>query len=399
MKYIKLICFLALLFIIPFSHSMGLLSNKLTDTIFFEPNLERTYSHFFTTNCGFTQDYESYVRMREASSPDLTKYVTISPSYFRDIPHQSTIPFTVHLRLPDKIEEAGIHEIRPGIRETETWGGGTIGSRTGSEARIIIIVLYKHKFARWWFETQNANVNETATFKVRVQNFGEPRIEKAQAEIKIYDIENNFIKTIHTDSKSIDATEQVELYASFSTKGMLPAEYRAVAVLDYDGNITEKESSFLIGNLDVKILGYTKEFFENSTQRMNILINSRWNNRIENLYADVNILDERNRIIEGYSFRTPPDFLNAWASKEFTGYFDNFGLRKGNYSIDIIVYFDGQTKIERGSIEIIEAPKQYVGEEERTFMSFVTSSFFLISIIIALLIANIVWLLLRKKTK
>jgi hypothetical protein len=396
MKKTILLCVLIIVIAAPFCSAMGLLTTNLRDTLFFKPNLEKTYSHRFIANCGFTQDYETYVRMYDPTvAANLTEYITIEPSYFKDIPHGATPPFKVRLKLPEKIDKAGIHEIRVGVRETQTWGGGNIGSRTGAEATIKVIVLYPYKYVQWSFQTSNANINETARFKVRVQNFGEPFIKNAKATIKLYDTEDKIIKTVYTNSKSINSTESVDLFADVSTIGMTAGEYKAVAILDYDGNKSQKDGKFLIGKLDVNLISYTDKFYENSTQKMNIIVQSRWNSKIENLYADVDVLDENKNIIEGYSFRTSPDVLDAWKSKEIKGYFENFGLKQGNYTISISLHFDGKTKTEMGNIEIVEAPEPE--KEEISFMSALTNKTVLISIIIVLLIANIVWFVLKRK--
>ena len=395
MKYIKLILFTIIFLLVPFCYSMGLSTHNLRDTIFFTPNLEKTYSHAFITNCGFTQDYEAYVRMQQGSN--LTKYVTVEPSYFKDIPDKSRTLFTANLKLPEKIEKPGFHEIRVGVRETQSLSGGVFGVRTGAEATITIIVLYPYKYIEWSFSTQNVNVNETATFTINIQNFGEPVIEKAKATIKIYNPEEKLVKTAFSDSKTIMPSKTEILTATFSTKNMEAGEYKAVAILDYDGNKTTKNASFLIGILNVDLIDYTKQFIENSTDKMEIKVKSGWNSKIENIYADVNILDKENRIIEEKSFKTVSETLESWETKTLVGYFNTFGLKPDNYSISITLNYNDVAKTEFGDIEITKA--EMPEKEKPSFIEMISNTTTLFIVIAVLLIANIIWMLLRKRKR
>jgi len=396
MRYIKLICFLVIFLFVPFCYSIGLYSTNLKDTMFFTPNLEKTYTHSFKTNSGFTEDYELYVRM-QTEAVNLTKYVTLDKYYVEDVPTNSLVPFTAYLNLPEKIDVPGYHEIRVGARETQTLGGGNIGVRTAAEARIIIIVLYPYRYIEWSFSTENINVNETATFTINIQNFGEPTIEKARATIKIYNPEEKLVKTAFSDSKTIMPSKTEVLTATFSTKNMEPGEYKAVAILDYDGNKSTKNASFLIGTLNVDLIDYTKQFIENSTDKMEIKVKSGWNSKIENIYADLDILDKENKTISGKSFKTVSETLEPWKTKTLVGYFNTFGLKSDNYSISITLNYNDVAKTEYGNIEIIKA--EMPEKEKPSFIEMISNTTTLFIVIAVLLIANIIWMLLRKRKR
>jgi len=394
MKYLKLFCFSIIIFFIPVVYSMGLSTTQLRDTIFFEPNLEKTYTHYFVTNSGFTQDYETYTRMQRGTN--LTQYVTIVPSKFEDVPTKARIPFTVYLNLPEKIDEPGFHEIRVGIRETQSLSGGLFGVRTGAEATITIIVLYPDYFIDWGFSTENINVNETATFNINIQNLGEPLIEEAYAKIRIYDSNNKIIKTIFTETKSIKPTETQKLTAKFNTRNIEPGSYKATAILKYDGNIEEETKHFLVGTLDVDLINYTKQFYANSTDEMDIKVKSGWNSKIENVFAEVEILDE-NKILQEKSFKTVSESLVPWETKTLKGYINTFGLGLKNYSINIKLNYDGESKTEAGKIEIIKAPEPEI--EKASFIDKYGNTKNLLILIAALLIINMVWMLYRTRKK
>ena len=397
MKGSKLILIIFILLIaLPSVFSIGLVATNLKDEFFFQPNMEKSYSYNIKTNAGFTQDYELYVRM-QTDRINLTRYVTLDKYYVEDVPSNTLVPFTATLKLPDKIDIPGYHEIRIGARETQAKGGGNFGIKTASEAILIIIVLYPYEYIEWSFSGQNTNVNDTAVFTISIQNLGEPKINEAKAKIRIYDSGENIEKTIFTDTKNILPSETETLTALLSTRDMKPGLYKAKAILNFNDNTSEKETEFLIGTLDVELVDYTKQFYENSTEKMEITVKSGWNSLIKSIYADIDVLDNENKKIEGKSFKTISELLNPWETKTLAGYFNTFGLVKDNYTIAISLNYGDISKTEIGKIEIIKAPEPE--KEKPSFIEMISNTTTLLIVIAVLLIANITWMLIRARRR
>ena len=101
----------------------------------------------------------------------------------------------------------------------------------------------------------------------------------------------------------------------------------------------------------------------------------------------------------GKTFKTISESLEPWQKKTLSGYFDTFGLRRGNHSIKIELNYQNSKETEAGIIEIIEAPVPEI--EKPSFISLVTNTKTILVIIAVLRIANITWMLIwtRRKNK
>jgi len=376
---------------------MGLVAPILRDSFFFEPGLEKIYTYNIRTNSGFTQDYELYVIMRSDSKVNLTKYVALDKYYIENVPTDSLAPFTATIKLPQKIDIPGRHEIRIGARETKTLGGGDFGVKTGSEAIVIVIVLYPHKYVEWGFNVENCNVNESCDFSFSATNFGEPKIEKAFGKVEIYNPDSKLIRTAYSDEKSIEPSKTETLTGKISTIGMEAGSYRAVGTLDYDGNTSQKEAAFLVGKLSVDVTDHKKVFYANATEKMEITISSGWNSKIDYIYADVEILNNDNIVLDKNSCRTISESLNPWQSKNIYGYFSTVGLTPQNYSIRIILNYEGAQTVKHSTIQLI--PLEKAPEVEKPLLSkyLLENTAALWIIIMVILIANIAWMVLRNK--
>jgi len=100
------------------------------------------------------------------------------------------------------------------------------------------------------------------------------------------------------------------------------------------------EKNFRIGSLFVDITNYTSRFMKNSLQRFEIGIESKWNDPIEDVYANVKIFNATRNL---FSFKTPSEKLEGWESKTVTGFLDTRGLAPGVYDGEIaLLYTSGK---------------------------------------------------------
>lgn len=346
---------------------MGLRGSVLKDEFFFKPNLTRAYSYHFSTNAGFTQDYEGYVRMHN-SPADLTPYVELDKYYWEDVPTGALMPFLARVRLPEKIDIPGIHDIRVGIRETRTIGGGTMGVRTAAEGRIIVIVLRPDAYLESEFSAPNANANSTMMFLFNVRNLGEPDLA-VRGRVSIYAPDSDVLLGVAvTNSTRILSTKDAVLRAPFSTTGLNPGTYRARAVLSWGENTTEFNRTFEIGSRNVLLLKYTTEYRTKAINKAEFFVQSKWNSPFRNVFAEVRLLNEIDQVMG--SFKTVSSQLNAWDSVILTGYFDTSDYSEGIYHARIIVYFDDSNSVydaklnisdTSSAITVTEVPKEKSG--------------------------------------
>ncbi|MBU1975259.1 MAG: hypothetical protein KKG59_02530 [Nanoarchaeota archaeon] len=377
---------------------MGLRGGLLKDEIFFEPGLERTYSYHFATNAGFTQDYEGYVRMHD-SAVDLTPYVELSQYYWEDVPTGAQMSFSATLKLPDRLDTPGIYEIRPGITETQNKGGGAMGVRTAAEGRIIIIVLHPDNFIEAEFSAPNANVNSSTKFTFFVRNLGEPDVN-IRGKVDIISVDSPMILGVtNTETVLVPSTHEQYIRAPFNTTGLKPGSYKALATLFWGNNISRFNKTFHVGTKNVVLKEYTKDFRTDAINKMMVTVESGWNDKFKNVYANVRVFDEIGQVKK--EFRTVSTALNPWNSNIIEGYFDTAGFSPGIYDASIAISFDDGSNFHDVQFNISETAKSIVVDaipEDTIKEDNIWITILLVAVVVLLLaVAGLLILMLKRR--
>lgn len=379
MKRGHIIIFLMLLFLIPSVSAMGLRGSDLLVNVDFKPKMVLSYTYTIRTTSSQTMDYELYAR------GDLVEYVTLIPERLYSIKPGSYPRFRAVIRLPERIEPPGIHKLRIGAVETLA-SGGMVGSKTGSEAIINIRVLYPGKYLRASLDAPNVNVHEPVNFVVDLENWGKEDIKKVKAVIEVYDQNNQSLATLHTEESSIESAGATKLHAILDTIGYPPAEYRAAAIIDWDGNRTKVEDYFKIGTLFVDIVSYTSVFPKGKINPFNIGVESGWNNLILDVWAEITI--------DGKRIQTPTTDLQPWERKTLTAYWDTTNVKLGEYDATIVLHYAGRT-----TTKIVKVKVEEVKEVVERPAAIISTTTLVILLIVLLVAVNIFWLIYLEKRR
>jgi hypothetical protein len=398
MKKITLLLLLVLL--IPFSTGLGVTGRRMLISIDFEPG-------FTTTDCftvrnaeGFTSTYD--IVPIHIKGADLSQYFSMSPKRIENVPDGGSAHFCVELTLPDKIDIAG---------ETEMWAKvqidfqstGVIRAIPAVAVRYLVYVLHPYKYIEWDLHASNINIDEAADITISLINYGEPTIGSAHGDIVIRSTESGeIVRTLKTQTeRNIESWENRNLISSFDSRGLAPGNYMAEAILYWDTNVSTKEKEFRIGTKNVKILNYTKLFEINQINKFDIQIESAWNTKLSNIYADitVNNPDTGSRVA---SFRSVNTELNPWQTKSLEAYFDTKGLEKREYNVIINLLYEGTVTREDGVIRVDENIGAEVVDEipgKFKLSSLFTLMNLLVLLLVVFLVLNIYLLsgYLRKK--
>ena len=372
---------IAVLSLILKAEGIGILSSGDMSMIDFQPNAKITLPFGVRSNMAVPMDVELSV------SGDLSKYAELSEDNLFLNP-QETKYFTVTVNFPAEIDVPGDHLLW--VRALEEPSGGTISVRSAVNTWVKIRVPYPGKYVITSFNAPDVNVNEIVKFSVTVNNLGKEDIKKAKAKIDIFgpdeDNIDKYIDTVYTEEKAVPPKSTETLEASLDTAGYKPGEYRAVAAIFYDENQTSIEKYFKIGYLHVKIFNYTSEFRPNKIQKFDIGVESAWNNRIEDVYVEVRIMEDDNMIAD---LKTPSFPLSPWEKKITSAYWDTIGLAQKEYDAVIIASYEGKTTEETAVLRIAA---------ER-LAPFSKTTIILIAVIALLVVGDIILVVRRKKLK
>ena len=320
----------------------------------------------------------------------MSEYITLSKTLIKS--DSTDRKFTVTVKLPKKVEKPGHHKVWVIGEEIidESKAGGAVGTSSNVMVYILIHVLNPGKYVDMSLSAPNTNLNEPVNFAVNVKSFGLENINSIKAAIDVYSTDNEKLATVYTDEKPLKSNTEETLYAQLSTIGYSSGTYRAIAKLNYDGKTKEDEKNFRIGELNIKIINYTKVFEKDKINKFDVEIESDWGNKIEGVYGEIKI---NNDII-----KTPNVEMLPWEKKTITTYWDTNNVELGTYDAEIIVYYKDRTTVETGKVSVVEKKEALVEKPGAITISLSTTTV-LILIIILLIIMDIIWITKKGKSK
>jgi len=360
----------------------------------FEPNLKKNVS--FTVLNNEHKDMNILLYVKESELSDVVTLYDGLVSFSADEESKS---FTYTVNLPDSIEKPGTYkvdivamELPPDVRE----GGTFIGATTAVITQLIIKVPYPGKYAEIDLAVSEAEVNESVAFFVKVLNFGGEDIKKAKAMIDILGPTEEKIASIESEETEIKARKRKELIVTWKAD-VNPGMYHAVAVLRYDGKIARAEKNFAVGNLFIDVKEVTvKDFRLGGIAKFNILVESRWNEKIEDVYAHMFIDDKEGKTIA--DFKTASVDMEPFSEEVIYAYWDTEGVSEGDYDARMDLHYAGKStqKRLRTSVRATSITTEIVGVSVGavTMESGWLDTNKLIMILIGVLIAiNVSWFL------
>ena len=383
---------LFLVFLVSSVSALRISGDQVKFYIPFEPNYTLSKQFTVTNNDGYLASYDLFpIHMGGA---DLREYFTVEPIRYDDVKYGESRVFRVTLNLPEKIDHPGISETWVKVKASKVNSVG-ISAVPALAIRYIFFVLYPFKYLEWGFSAPNLNVDEESSFRITMNNLGEPTINSAKADIQIIDMRtNNTVTTLKTSTAyNIKSKETPEIKARFNSVGLKPGQYKAIATFVWDENVTVEQRIFRIGQMDVQMHNFTRLFEVDSINRMFINVSSGWNNKIKSLDAKISIHDlETNQ--ELTSFKSLSSSLEPWENKVIEAYFDTNGFEKKEYKAVIEFRFDGLIKKVEGIIRVDEninadVVDEIPGKFNINFSEMLTTMNLMIFLLVVFLLINV----------
>ncbi|MEK6918130.1 MAG: hypothetical protein AABW51_04240 [Nanoarchaeota archaeon] len=246
--------------------------------------------------------------------------------------------FVATLKLPNSLEIPGKQVILVGVRQKvdPELIQGNIGTAVAIQSPIVVHVPYPGRYVELKLTGHDANVGELINFELDITSKGTEDITiTPKMEILSH---TQSVGELPFQTRLLRSQDVLQLKKQFDTKGLNPGTYTAVAIVDY-GAIAKSQFDFRIGNLSINIINYTDLIPIGKLQPFNIVIESGWNNDIDGVFADVQILNNT-QILQ--SFKTSSSSLSSWEQKTITGYFDSSSMTKGVYNVNITLNYYGK---------------------------------------------------------
>jgi len=231
----------------------------------------------------------------------------------------------VSMQLPDKIVTPGVNEIVVGGKA----GGIDLGGL------IRVNVPYPNEYAEVSLSVANANAGEDVGLSLEIFNEGRDAI-LAIPIVQIFK-GKEMVDSIDLDSMALEAGSSDNIVTSFSTEGYLPGDYLAVVLVEYDDDFVRDEDFFTLGEFVVKVIDYTKEFYEDKINPFEIKIASLWGSVIEDFYVELRVVG-----VDDIASVTSDIDLTAWDRKTINGFLDMRKIEGDSFQVEMILYGDGE---------------------------------------------------------
>ncbi|MFH1173883.1 MAG: hypothetical protein V1725_01995 [archaeon] len=340
-----------------------------TRTLFFKPGIDLSYKFYIHGSNAM----ESYIET------NLPHYVKLED------PQQGTgerfITMTIHTP-PDAPElTPGNYGILVGTRELPPSEGGTIGTRAAIQIFFLIIALSEEKNVQFSLSAPNANQNEVVNFSVKASSQTKQDIEDVFARLAVFDPQGKYLATIDTNHKRLTSTEKTTLQGRFSTTGLTPGIYTIKGNGSYDGMLSSLQTTtFRIGELDIKLVDYTKEVGMGGITKIELTVESNWNGVIDDVYGTVHIGG-----VDSQPERTSNVKLERFGRAVLKSYWDTTNIPAGTYAGTLSLHYAQQEKSIPLTISVV-TDQQPTGKEEQP-KSITFSPLLLYGIVAALIIA------------
>ena len=355
--WIFLILFLGLNFSLV-SAALGISPAKMT--IDFEPG-GKFFSNFQSIGVASEQKLIVYAK------GDFADYVTFDRTKL--VGRQG---FTAYLNLPNVAEKPGENKLYIMVGEEKKVEQG-FGARLEVGALILIKVPYPGKYAEIKrIYVNEVNEGEPIDLGVEVENLGTENI-LVNSELVIYS-DGEFFKEYDLGSRFIN-TKESYTFSKTVHEGYDEGSYVAKGIIRYDSIIKNISREFQVGTLFIEVLNWTKEVIVGKIGEFNIEIKSKWNNEINNVYAEVNVTDDEEQV--DY-FKTPSIPLGKQSKGILKGHVNAEQLKTGKYQARIKLFYDGES-----SEEVVDFKVKY---EKQINYIYVVGGVVIVMLLIAFLV-------------
>ena len=304
----------------------------------FEPKLRQEIKLTITN-----PDHRNF-RAAILATGEIGKYIELAQNSIEFASTEGEKAVSYEILLPEQFSEPGIHSGEVIIREIPLSTDQeeiVVGALVSVVHQIQVRVPYPGKYAESEFEIVSGNKDELVKFFLRVSNLGQEDIKSAKAFIYIYDSNNNLVNVIKTDEKDIKTTQHKELLGQWNANVSL-GQYKATAILDYDGVIKTYESVFTIGDFFIRPIDISIGKYKlGDIAKFNILVENIANEDVNGLVARMVLEGDEEKVIA--DLKSAPETVLNHSRKELNVFWYTEGINIGTYSGKLILDYGGKS--------------------------------------------------------
>jgi hypothetical protein len=264
--------------------------------------------------------------------------------------------FTYHISMPPDIKTPGNNDVDISFVESpliENEGETIVGGRPAVITQLRIKVPYPGRYAE--ADLQISVLDDKVTFTIPVHNLGSEELN-VKTKIRISGPDGKELDSITPNEVRIRQGESDKIVGSWSAISV--GTYSATIEVDYGGKLIEISKEFIVGDMFIRIMDISFDKFKlGDIAQMDILIQSGWNDVINEVYADVYVKNKEGNTIS--ILKTASADIDSFTDDVLTAYWDTNGVKTGFYDVLIKLNYAGKWSEETFEIQIEE---NYIGK-------------------------------------
>jgi len=395
-KFWKL--FIVVLFVLVLLSS-GVLALGVTPartTIDFSPGLERTVDILILNTDKESANLVIYAQgeLNQSISFKETSIV------FKDGEESKQISYNI--KLPQNLE-SGLHSAEVvilQIPEKSATSSAYIGARVGVVTQVYVYVPYPERYVEADLNVFDAEQGGEANFVIPVINRGNSDSKKVVADIDIYNKSGDKVATFKTSEVYLKSGERKEIVARWKAD-VIAGVYKAVATLNYDGNIIILEREFSLGSVTLDLQQISvKDFTLGGIAKIDMFVQNKWTDSVQGVYTETDVFNAKGQPIA--YFKSPTYDIEPLGRSVFTSYWDTQGVEPGDYSALLYLRYgekaskkEMQLKVSQGSLEFIGVGYAISNGESSGGKGSMNT--ILVMVIVVLILVNLAWFLMFRK--
>ena len=365
-------------------------------TLDFSPGMENTVDFQILNSAG--KDMNILI----AAQGELAEYISVSSGALNVAATEKTKQVSYEFSLPENLGP-GLHTADIIILEAPNSADGatSVKATVAVVTQLHIYVPYPGKHANAEMKIVSSK-DGGVTFVFPVISVGEFDLTSVKVNVDIYDTAGTKIDSFITSPIEIPSGEKKEIVRAWGV-GAPSGDYVARASLIYDEGTQGFNGTFSIGDagLVLQDIG-VNDFKLGEIVKLNMLVENRWNEKIEGAYVYANILNDRGDIVS--KFESAAHDIPSKSKENFEAYWDTAGVKVGTYEADIAIKHGEESSKNSLQFKVDENELTIIG------LGYVISDganggenglvIILIIVIVVLVLINLLWfLLLRKRLK